>query len=155
MSTLLALNPARELLVDHAGGPGDETTCRQLTSTTQTVLVVDDESLIRWSLNDCLSRAGYDVLEAESGWSAAAHLGAQGMKRDVDLVLLDYVLPGGGFQFIEWLREAYPQTHVIMMSSAVTADLVDNARARNVRTVIDKPFDAENVTRLVRSELAS
>ena len=95
-----------------------------MTALARTVLVVDDESLIRWALHDHLVRAGYAVLEAESGWSAAANLGVEGRGRDVHLVLLDYVIPGGGFQFVEWLREAYPRTRIILMTSAVTHDLV-------------------------------
>lgn len=123
-------------------------------SMARTVLVVDDESLIRWALHDHLARAGYSVLEAESGWAAAANLGVESRGRDVHLVLLDYVIPGGGFQFIEWVREAFPRTKIILMTSAVTADLVENARTRDVRVVIAKPFDAVEVVRLVTKELS-
>lgn len=144
---------------DERVGQADDTTGAPVIASARTnrrtILVVDDESLIRWALHDRLGRAGYDVLEAESGWAAAAHLGVDGHGRDVDLVLLDYVVPGGGFQFVEYLRETFPRTHVIMMTSAVTADLVENARTREVRIVISKPFDANEVTRLVHGQLGS
>ena len=53
-----------------------------------TILVVDDEPLIRWSLSERLKSEGYAVLEADTGRSALEKL-AEG----VDLVLLDYRLP--------------------------------------------------------------
>ena len=128
---------------------------KRLHAAGQTILVVDDESLVRWSLHDRLLRAGYDVIEAESGWSAAAHLGVNGQKRHVDLVLLDYVVPGGGFQFVEWLRESFPRTHVILMTSSMTPDLVENARGRGIQNVISKPFDADEVACMVNGQLAA
>ena len=53
-----------------------------------TVLVVDDEALIRWSLTERLKSEGYNVLEAETGRAALEQVG-----EGVDLVLLDYRLP--------------------------------------------------------------
>jgi CheY-like chemotaxis protein len=57
---------------------------------TPTILVVDDDSLIRYALRDALTGDGYRVLEAETAAEAVAK------SRDgVDLVLLDYRLPDG------------------------------------------------------------
>lgn len=120
----------------------------------KTVLVVDDESLIRAVLHERLVRAGFLVHEAESGWDAASRLGIEDMGRGIDAVLLDYVLPGGGFAFIEWVRATHPRSRVILMTASATPDLVENARTRNVLTVIGKPFDADDVARLVSLELA-
>jgi two-component system alkaline phosphatase synthesis response regulator PhoP len=54
------------------------------------VLVVDDESLIRWSLHERLTEAGYAVLEAETGPDALDLVS----REIVSLVLLDLSLPG-------------------------------------------------------------
>jgi CheY-like chemotaxis protein len=52
--------------------------------TRPTILVVDDEALIRWSLTERLKGDGYDVLEAGTGREALDSL-----REGVDLVLLD------------------------------------------------------------------
>src|SRR4026207_2470155 len=56
--------------------------------TNATVLIVDDEDLIRWSLRERLRTEGYDILEAGTGKAALDQF-----KTGVDLVLLDYRLP--------------------------------------------------------------
>ena len=63
-----------------------------------TILVVDDEQLIRWSLTERLRSEGYDLAEAATGREAL-----EKARDGVDLVLLDYKLPdldGGPIQRI-------------------------------------------------------
>src|SRR5207244_2616586 len=57
-----------------------------------TVLIVDDEEIVRTALKRALTRFGYKVLEAMDGPTAMAAM--QGANPPVDLVILDMVLPG-------------------------------------------------------------
>ena len=70
-----------------------------------TILVVDDEALIRWSLTERLKTEEYEVLEADTGRAAMEKL-AEG----VDLVLLDYRLPDtDGVAVLRKIKEFDPE----------------------------------------------
>jgi DNA-binding response OmpR family regulator len=74
-----------------------------------TVLIVDDEELIRWSLRERLTQEGYDILEAGTGRDAVERF-ADG----VDLVLLDYRLPDmDGLSVLRELKAADADVPVI------------------------------------------
>ena len=67
-----------------------------------TVLVVDDEDLIRWSLVNRLTEEGYRVLEA-----ATAAQAREKRREGVDLVLLDYQLPDSdGLAVLKEVKDA-------------------------------------------------
>ena len=69
-----------------------------------TILVVDDEQLIRWSLAERLRADGYHVIEAPTGQEALDRI-ADG----VDLVLLDYKLPDiDGVTVLRQIKEQDP-----------------------------------------------
>ena len=87
--------------MDRDAGPTDETAAGLVTGdspvgggsdgiTSGTILVVDDEKSLRWSLAEGLREDGYDVKEAENGTQCFEVLGAH----PVDVVLLDLKLPG-------------------------------------------------------------
>ena len=76
-----------------------------------TILVVDDEALIRWSLTERLKSEGYQVIEAETGRSAVEKL-----PEGVDLVLLDYKLPDtDGLSVLRKIKEFDPDILVILL----------------------------------------
>ena len=78
-----------------------------------TVLVVDDEPLIRWSLVNRLKEEGYRTLEAGTAGEAVAQ-----HREGADLVLLDFALPdANGLDVLKQIKETDPDTLVIMLTA--------------------------------------
>jgi DNA-binding NtrC family response regulator len=104
-----------------------------------TVLVVDDEALIRWSLAESLSDAGYRVAEAASAGEALRRVDADG---GIALVLLDLRMPDcSDLGFFQALRQRVPSTPIIVMTAYGSAELEQEARAAGAFDVVKKPFD--------------
>jgi DNA-binding response OmpR family regulator len=86
----------------------------------QTILVVEDEVLIRLPLAEYLRDCGYRVFEASNVAEAKAVLDAD---TPVDLVFSDVNMPGNenGFALAVWIRQRHPDTMVILTSGIANA----------------------------------
>jgi DNA-binding NtrC family response regulator len=114
------------------------------------ILVVDDEKLIRWSVQTRLKEAGYAVSEAESATVALALLAEQ----DVDLLLLDYRLPDGtGVELLERVRRDKPDIAVIMMTAYGTVDTAVQAMKLGAFDFLTKPVNLDELTLVVEKAL--
>ena len=114
-----------------------------------TVLIVDDEPLIRLSLSKRLSREGYRILEA--GTAAEA---LQKHRDEVDLVLLDYRLPDAdGLEVLKKIKEADPDTLVIMLTAYTSVTAAVETMKHGAYHFANKPFNLDEITSLVSKAL--
>src|SRR5262249_40570085 len=108
------------------------------------VLVVEDELLIRWSIAETLESGGHSVMQAEDGASALALLNAPAAGFDV--VLLDYRLPDSNdLQLLASVRRLSPRSVVILMTAYGTQEVVNGALGLGVSRVMSKPFDVDGL----------
>ena len=116
------------------------------------VLVVDDEALIRWSLNERLSSAGYEVHEAGDG-AAALNYFRDGAPR-IDLVVLDLKLPDAdGVDLLKKIKRLSPTCRVILMTAFGTPDKLVDARDNGAYDVVSKPFNLDKMLQAVERAL--
>ena len=103
------------------------------------VLVVDDEELIRWSLAQSLEAAGYDVLEAGSARETLERLN---QSSEICVVLLDLKLPDSSdLSLLRTLHQRVPRCRIILMTAHGTADTLDEAIRAGAFRALGKPFD--------------
>lgn len=115
-----------------------------------TILVIDDDAEIRYSLARVLSSRGWQVSEAASG-----ELGIVAVKKSPpDVVFLDVRMGGmSGLEALQHIRSANPRQLVILMTAFGTAQTAIEAMKYGAFDYIMKPFDPQKVLALVDNAL--
>lgn len=118
----------------------------------QKILIVDDEKLIRWALEQHLRKEGFEVATAES-----AEKGLKLITEDPpDLVLLDNQLPEmTGLQLLEKLHVRERGPLVIMITAYGMEETVVKAMKFGAYDFINKPFKLEELTVVINKALES
>jgi DNA-binding NtrC family response regulator len=126
---------------------------RLITADAETILVVEDEVLLREIECSILESCGYRVLEADSSSKAMDVWNQQGEK--IDLLLTDVVLPPGisGLDLAKRLRDRQPRLKVIFTTGKVDLHLDDAALEKMNARFLQKPYQHTDLVQLVDDAL--
>lgn len=114
------------------------------------ILVVDDEHLIRWSLEQNLKKQGYEVSTAGSGEDALKLL----QEETPDLMLLDIQLPGmNGMEVLEKVKELEEDVIVIMVTALGVLETAVKAMRLGAYDYINKPFNLDELAIVIKKAL--
>jgi len=111
----------------------------------QTVLVVEDEAIIRMSVVASLEDAGFAVLEAQNSAEALERLAQHA---EIDILLTDIRMPGrmNGLALVTQVHRDYPAIPAIVMSGNSTAE---DARQAGASDFISKPYMSRAIVQVV------
>lgn len=117
-----------------------------------TILLVDDERMIRHVTRDILEWLGYDVFTAANTDEAIAIYREHG--HSINLVLLDLIMPGlGGRATFELLKSMNPQIKVILASGCGLNNSAQDLMERGIKGFLPKPFKIDELSRKIHEVL--
>jgi len=119
------------------------------TTSTKTILIVDDETALCHMLSEMLAEEGYRLLEASSGTLALDIL----KSTDVNLIISDIEMPGmTGFDLLKQVNELYPKIKIQLVSGY--SDQVENGNVLH-KKILYKPYSQFDMIERVKDMLSN
>ena len=133
-----------DLPFDNSSQNADETEHAPISAATSlSVLVVDDEAVVRETLAEMLADLDHKVVTAESGRDAVEKIGID----DFDIVFTDLAMPEmDGWQTAREIRKQKPELPVVLVTGYGATAQPPSGEVDLVADIIGKPFDFEQVT---------
>ncbi len=120
---------------------------------TETILVVEDEEILRELAVQVLEGLGYRIVTAEDGAQAIAILRG-GMANDIQLIVTDLVMPRmGGRELAAWISRDFGQMRVVFMSGYTDDEILRHAVADAEVEYLQKPFTPKALAQKIREVL--
>jgi two-component system, NtrC family, response regulator HydG len=114
------------------------------------ILIVDDEPVVRDSLQQWFTAEGYHTLAVNGGREALSALA----QRDWDLALIDIKMPGmDGMELQSKLREADPELTIVLMTGYASVETAVKALKNGAYDYLTKPIDPDELSHLVSKAL--
>ncbi len=114
------------------------------------ILVVDDELLIRDLLYDFFQDQGWEISIASDGKKAMEVL----KSKEIDLLLTDIKMPEmDGLDLTKYVRENYPDIPVVLMTGFPSVETAVTALREKVEDYIVKPFNINKLYKTVESKV--
>jgi len=121
-------------------------------ATGETVLVVEDEPVVRAVILEMLSEQGYRTLEAVDGRSGLKILRSG---KQIDLLVTDVGLPGmNGRQLADQARETRPDLKILFITGYAESVAISEGFLQPGMEMITKPFDLDNLARRIRAMIS-
>jgi two-component system chemotaxis response regulator CheY len=119
------------------------------------VLVVDDEADVRKSVRLILSKAGYDVIEAEDGEAGVNTVKSGDNPLALNAIICDLNMPKmSGMDAIPYFRSQFPSCPVIVLTGAGTVDRATTLFKQGVVDFLSKPIDRDRLLQAVKKAVA-
>ncbi|RMF88135.1 MAG: response regulator, partial [Nitrospinota bacterium] len=119
-----------------------------------TILIVDDEEILRTMMTEILEHAGYSVLSAANGAEALALYREH--QQAIDLVITDLLMPVmDGEELIRELKALQPDVKIIIATGSLDLAPAEKFLAMNVKKVITKPFQIPELLTTIRQILSA
>ena len=118
----------------------------------RSLLVVDDEKLVRWSIQEIMGKEHFRVVSASDGADAIEKM----REERFDVIITDLVMPGrNGIEVARQAKKLHPDTKVIMITAYGSTRDKEEARNAGVSFFLDKPFQVDEVKRAVSQVLSA
>ena len=118
------------------------------------ILVVDDEEVIRKSVRLILTKAGYDVLEAEDGEIAISRLLINDNPFKVGLIICDIEMPKlNGMEAIAYFRQEFPSVPVIVLTGHPALSGAVHLFKQGIIDYLEKPISPEKLIQAVEKSI--
>jgi two-component system chemotaxis response regulator CheY len=115
------------------------------------VLVVDDQVYVRQAVSLVLSRAGYEVVEAEDGGKAIRLMAEDNNGSRVDTIICDLQMPTvDGNEAITQFKRHYPDVPIIIMTGAPDFILTEILKNQGVTDYLIKPVRDQRILEVIR-----
>jgi len=125
-----------------------------MSKTNATILLVEDEELLRAGVQEMLEIQGFRVISAPNGQEALACLTSE----PIDLVITDLVMPQmNGIDFVQQLRQIRPDVPVIVVSGSARNIMqrygIDTIQVPGANASLSKPFKSTDLLTQIRDLL--
>jgi DNA-binding NtrC family response regulator len=122
-------------------------------SSIRSVLIVDDEPLIRWSIAETLAVAGYRIVQAGTAGEALSHFQQPG--HPIAVAVLDLKLPDStDLGLLRRIRQLAPDCAIILMTAHGTSEILEEAIHEGVSHVVGKPFDLSRMITVITDAIS-
>ena len=118
------------------------------------IMIVDDEENVRKVLRLALTKAGYDVMEAEHGGEGIKMIGSDDNALMMDVILCDIRMPKiNGLEAIAFFQQQYPSVPIVVITGYPDQKMATDLLSHGVFDYLVKPVDKDKLLGAVKAAM--